>query len=210
MNRTAMLVAVLLVAAGAAQAQTQDPDEEQEEVTEEFDESVRTERDERPATETREQGPRSEYNEPYDKQRDLNPPPIEDAYDRRADDTETNADDPYRADVREQQAPEGAGPASTATLPGKTVVTSQGEEVGTIEQVGYSRQHDERVATVNVGGFLGAGDTIIAIPVSELALGDDEDDFVTTSMDRRTLETAPRFDPSQLITAETRAPSLQN
>jgi PRC-barrel domain len=202
MNRAAIIMAGISVAAGAALAQEADPNEEQEQVTEEFDESVRTEREEGPVTESeREHGPRSEYNEPYDKQRDLNPPPIEDRYDRRADDPETNVDDSYGADVREQQPPTGVAPASTATLPGKTIVTAQGEEVGTIEEVGYSRQHDERVVTVNIGGFLGAGDKIIAIPLSELGLGG-ETELVTTSMDRMALERAREFDPSQLITAE--------
>lgn len=202
MNRAVVIIAGIAVAAGAAQAHEQDPDEEQESVTEEFDESVRTERDERPVTETeREQGPRSEYNEPYDTQGELNPPPIEDRYDRRADDPETNVDDSYGADVREQQPPAGTAPASTANLPGKTIVTADGEEVGTVEQVGYSRQHDARVVTVNVGGFLGAGDKVIAIPLSELGLGGG-DERVTTSMDRTTLEQAEEFDPSQLITAQ--------
>lgn len=202
MNRAITLMAGIVMAAAAAQAQQQDPDEEQERVTEKLDESVRTEREEGPVTESeREQGPRSEYNEPYESRRELNPPPIEDRYDRRTDDPETNIDDPYGADVREQQPPTGVARASTTDLPGKTIVTAQGEEVGTVEQVGYSRQHGERVATVNVGGFLGAGDKVIAIPISELGLGG-EDELVTTSMNRAALERAQEFDPSQLITAE--------
>lgn len=211
MNSAIAIMAGIALAAGAAQAREQEQaqPQEQENPTEAFDRSVTTEedREDRTGTQTdsarhREHGSQPDLREPFETQRQENPTPIEDRYDRQADAPETAADEREPAEpASEQQAPTGAGPASTATLPGKTVITAQGEEVGTIEQVGYSRQHDARVATVNVGGFLGAGDKVIAIPISELGLGG-EDDFVTTSMDRTSLETAREFDPSELLTAE--------
>ena len=68
---------------------------------------------------------------------------------------------------------------------------------------------DARVATVKVSGFLGAGDKVIAIPISELGLGS-ENDFITTSLGRTSLETAQEFDSSELVTAETpRSPRLE-
>ena len=211
MNRAIILMAGVALAAGAAQAQEQeqDPNEEQGNVTERLNESVRTERDRAPPPEPRRQyEPREEFKEPYDKERKLRPPRIGDQDDQRARDRARRADESYGTGVGEQRSPTGVqrpptgvAPASTATLPGKTIVTADGEEVGTIEQVGYSREHNERVATVDVGGFLGAGDKVIAIPISELGLGG-ESDLVTTSLDRTALEQEQEFNPSQLITAE--------
>lgn len=200
MSRAATIIAGIAMAAGAALAQ------EQETPVEEFDESVVTEenRQDRTGTETETQGehaPQPEMREPYETQADERPTPMEDRYDPRGDASTYGAGDSDGAVASEQQPPTGVAPASAAELGGKTVVTASGEEVGTVGQVGYSQQLGERVATVNVGGFLGAGDKIIAIPISELGLGR-EDDKVTTSMTRTSLEQAQEFDPSQLVTAE--------
>src|SRR5690606_34712870 len=42
-------------------------------------------------------------------------------------------------------------------LSGKSVVTADGEEIGDIDEVGYSATHQERVAVIEAGGFLGVG-----------------------------------------------------
>lgn len=208
MKKTATILAGIVMGAGSAQAQQQEtqPEERPAEV---FDESVDADREQRRTSEMEQQyDPQDEYNEPYT-ERKINPTPTEDRYDPRAGEA-AGQEETRGAGMGEQEPPAGMTPASTADLPGKTIVTSQGEEVGTIEQVGYSRQHDERVVTVNVGGFLGVGDRIIAIPISELGLGG-EGESVTTSLSRSALQQASEFDPSQLITAErARAPQIQN
>ena len=207
MKGTIAIMAGALVAAGA-QAQQQAPQPEQERPAEVFDESVDTEREAGTSETERQYDPQKEYNEPYT-ERKINPTPTEDRYDPQTGEA-ARSDESRGTGMGEQEPPAGMTPASTADLPGKTIVTSQGEEIGTIEQVGYSRQHDERVVTVNVGGFLGVGDRIIAIPISELGLGG-EGESVTTSLSRSALQQASEFDPSQLITAErARAPAIQN
>jgi hypothetical protein len=77
-------------------------------------------------------------------------------------------------------------------LSGKSVVTSAGEDIGEIGEIGYSSTHQERVATVEVGGFLGVGEKRIAIPLSDLAMGDDGN--VRTSLTRESIESQAEFD----------------
>jgi sporulation protein YlmC with PRC-barrel domain len=77
-------------------------------------------------------------------------------------------------------------------LSGKTIVTTTGEEVGEVDEIGYSSTHQERVATVEVGGFLGVGERRIAIPLSELKMG--EDDKLKTSLTRESIESQQEFD----------------
>lgn len=89
---------------------------------------------------------------------------------------------------------------SSDELSGKTVMTTEGEEIGTVEQVGYSSTHQETVATVNVGGFLGVGEKLIAIPLSDLQMG--SDDSLQTTMSRQEIESAQEFDASSLSTEE--------
>ena len=191
-------MAGVVLASGGVAAQ------EQERPTEEFDESVLTEEDReeptgestvRPESETRSGRPA-----PYDDQPDERPLPLEERYDPRSQRPVEPEDESFEAARRQQRPPKGTAETSSAELPGRTIVTSSGEEVGTIEQVGYSRRHGERVATVNAGGFLGAGDKLIAIPLSELGIDGAGD--VTTSLTRARIERQEAFDPEQLITAE--------
>jgi hypothetical protein len=87
-------------------------------------------------------------------------------------------------------------------LEGKKVLTLTGEEVGEIEEVGRSATQQARVATVDVGGFLGIGEKTIAIPLSELEPSvSGEDEAVRTSMTRTSIEALPEFDEAD-FTAE--------
>jgi hypothetical protein len=81
---------------------------------------------------------------------------------------------------------------SSDELSGKSVVTATGDEIGKIEEVGYSATHQERVAVIQAGGFLGVGEKRIAVPLSELQMG--TDDSVTTTMTRDSIETQEEFD----------------
>lgn len=99
-----------------------------------------------------------------------------------------------------QQTGHDVSQMSAEELGGMTITTADGEEVGTIEEVGYSSMHQEKVVTVNVGGFLGVGEKLIAIPLSRVETG--SDDSLRTSMDRREIEAAQEFDPSNLTAEE--------
>lgn len=81
-------------------------------------------------------------------------------------------------------------------LEGKKVLTLTGEEVGEIDDVGTSATQQARVATVEVGGFLGIGEKTIAIPLSELQSAVSDEDSVRTSMTRTSIEALPEFDES--------------
>lgn len=85
---------------------------------------------------------------------------------------------------------------TAAELKGKKVLTLTGEEIGEIDEVGTSGTQQERVATVEVGGFLGISEKTIAIPLSELQSSVSGEDSVTTSLTRTSIEAQPEFDES--------------
>lgn len=97
---------------------------------------------------------------------------------------------------------QGLSKAKADYLEGKKVVTLDGKEIGEIHRVGKSPSHDERVATVDAGGFLGVGSKTIAIPLSKLHQSPSDGDNVRLSMMRTSLEEEPEFDESQLTPDE--------
>lgn len=97
---------------------------------------------------------------------------------------------------------EGLSKAKAKDLQGKKVVTLTGEEVGEIGTVGKSAKHDERVATIDAGGFLGVGQKTIAVPLSKLHRTPSDGETVRLSMMRTTLEDEPAFDESDLTPEE--------
>lgn len=92
-------------------------------------------------------------------------------------------------------------------LTGMTLVTETGEEVGQIDQVGHSEQHQDRVVTVDVGGFLGVAEKTIAIPVSELEMTSDGN--VKTTLSKESLQSREEFDAQQGFTPEGETQSPQ-
>lgn len=87
-------------------------------------------------------------------------------------------------------------------LAGKKVVTLDGKEIGEIRKVGKSPSHDERVATIDAGGFLGVGSKTIAVPLSRLHQSPSDGDNIRLSMMRTSLEEEPEFDEAQLTMDE--------
>ena len=96
----------------------------------------------------------------------------------------------------------GQSRAKAADLEGKTVVTLSGEEVGQIGEVGKSPEHEERVATIDVGGFLGVGEKTIAVPLSKLHRAEADGEQVRISMMRSKIEAEPEFDEAALTPDE--------
>jgi sporulation protein YlmC with PRC-barrel domain len=90
---------------------------------------------------------------------------------------------------------------SADKLSGKSVVTAEGEEIGEIDEVGYSSTHQERVAVIEAGGFLGVGEKRIAVPLSELQIGTDDD--VKTTMTRDSIEMQEEFDEAGFTADQT-------
>lgn len=93
---------------------------------------------------------------------------------------------------------QGLSKARAHDLKGRTVVTLSGDEVGEIREVGKSPSHEERVATIDAGGFLGVGEKTVAVPLSELHRTPSDGDTVRIAMLRTSIESLPAFDESQL------------
>lgn len=64
--------------------------------------------------------------------------------------------------------------ADLESLEGKSVVNSQGEEIGNVEEIVRSNDGSEIGFVVSAGGFLGIGDADIFVPASESHLEQDE------------------------------------
>lgn len=190
MKRTVAFMAGLALTGGAALAGAQEQSTQEEWDT---DSSIVTEdeREDRTGMETDTQSQyETQSTDPYE--------------------TETQSSDPYETETTDPYSTQSQTETGTSTtmenpdlsqlsseeLQGKTIVSSNGEEIGTIEKIGYSEQHQDRVAAVNVGGFLGVGERVIAIPLSDLSMGADAD--VTTTLDRQTIEQQEEIDPAML------------
>lgn len=104
----------------------------------------------------------------------------------------------YAADQASDYMNEGEGfdNMKAEELDDVTVVLSTGEEIGEIDEVGFSAQHGERVAVVEVGGFLGIGEKDIAVPFSKLTKNADGNAQIT--MSRSEIEAAAEFDDEWL------------
>jgi hypothetical protein len=92
----------------------------------------------------------------------------------------------------EMEMPQSVADMSADELEGLTIVTETGEEIGEVDRVGHSEDQQERVATVDVGGFLGVGTKTVAIPLSELEMT--SDGRLQTSLTRESIETLGEFD----------------
>lgn len=99
--------------------------------------------------------------------------------------------DPTDPDNRDGPGPEVMG---ADTLIGDDVINPQGDKLGDIKEimldVGRGRI---AYAVLSVGGFLGLGDKLFAVPWSALKLDTDRSCFVL-NVDKERLENAPGFD----------------
>jgi len=106
--------------------------------------------------------------------------------------SQSQTDTGQSASMQEREGHPDISQMSSDMLAGKSVVTTTGEEIGEIDEVGYSTTHQERVAVIEAGGFLGVAEKRIAVPLSELRIG--TDDNVTTTLTRDSIETQEEFD----------------
>lgn len=84
----------------------------------------------------------------------------------------------------------------TSTLEGMTVYNKAGEEVGSVSELVINvEKGNVEYAAVSVGGFLGVGDKLFAVPFRMLSLRFDEDkNYFLLDVSKDTLERAPGFD----------------
>ncbi len=81
------------------------------------------------------------------------------------------------------------------------LVTTNGEDVGEIEQLLVDRDGRIAAVVVDVGGFLGIGERTVAIDWNEIDLrqdGNDGEYQAHVNMDRNAIENAPEFDSEGL------------
>jgi sporulation protein YlmC with PRC-barrel domain len=83
---------------------------------------------------------------------------------------------------------------------GQTVYSATNENVGEINDLVMSKDLDNIVAIIGVGGFLGIGEKDVAIPVSQLTATKDANNALklTTAATKEQLEAAPAFDRTAL------------
>jgi sporulation protein YlmC with PRC-barrel domain len=83
-----------------------------------------------------------------------------------------------------------------STIKGMKVYNLEGERVGTVDELVIDIEKGHVVyAALSVGGFLGAGDKLFAIPWREMMLEvDEKDKFFRIDIDKEKLKAAEGFD----------------
>ena len=83
---------------------------------------------------------------------------------------------------------------SSSTLIGDSVVSRRGEDLGRIEELMIDPEEGRvSYAVVSVGGLLGMGDKLLAIPMQALHLSRGDKSFIL-DVDEEKLKNAPGFD----------------
>lgn len=83
---------------------------------------------------------------------------------------------------------------------GQTVYSASNENVGEINDIVMSRDLNNIVAIIGVGGFLGIGEKDVAMPIDEIQVAKDENNNLklTIAATKEQLEAAPTFDRTAL------------
>ena len=83
---------------------------------------------------------------------------------------------------------------TASSIIGDNVENGQGESIGKIKDIMLNTQ-DGRIEylVIEVGGFLGFGEKLFAVPFTALTLNAKEEDFIL-NIDKAFLEKAPGFD----------------
>lgn len=88
------------------------------------------------------------------------------------------------------------------TLLGKTVVTVDGDEIGVVQDVGYSTAYGEPIAVVAIDAFIGIGEKLIAIPLSQFQSAETYSSSVMTMFTRDAVEAEDAFDEASFTAIE--------
>ena len=87
----------------------------------------------------------------------------------------------------------GLGDRTIDELVGTELVNDAGESIGEIDNFGLAG--DQIVAIVGIGGFLGMGEHMVAMPIERLSY--DGEQLVISDVTREELEALPEYDESQ-------------
>lgn len=83
---------------------------------------------------------------------------------------------------------------SASDLIGVAVVNQQNEKIGTLDDLLIEKENQVALAVISVGGFLGVGDKLVAIPYQDLQIVATEGDpQVVATMTKEDLEALPSF-----------------
>jgi sporulation protein YlmC with PRC-barrel domain len=101
-----------------------------------------------------------------------------------------------------QQTPTETQPSTTeavgsykiraSNLIGKEVRNPQDEEIGEVDDLVIT-QDGQVHAIISVGGFLGMGEHLVAVPYNELQPGPEGEDYLTYSATKEQLKSQPEF-----------------
>ena len=83
---------------------------------------------------------------------------------------------------------------NAAKMIGKDVVNQDGEEIGSVENMLITDTDNIQYAIVSVGGFLGIGDKLVAVPTNNLQFDKDQENVTLKNITKEALESAPGFD----------------
>lgn len=88
---------------------------------------------------------------------------------------------------------------SADDLIGGTVVGSDGEEIADVDDLVIGQDNGVEDVLVNVGGFLGLGEKVVALDVSQITVSRDEDGdtLIVTSLTKEELENMASFEASE-------------
>jgi len=81
----------------------------------------------------------------------------------------------------------------TSKLKGTNVVNDQNEKIGTLDDVIIGRDGSALFAVLQVGGFLGLGGRLVAVPFQSLNLEDDGRKIVLPGATKDELKKLPEF-----------------
>jgi sporulation protein YlmC with PRC-barrel domain len=83
---------------------------------------------------------------------------------------------------------------SASDLIGVAVVNQQNEKIGTLDDLLIEKENQVALAVISVGGFLGVGDKLVAVPYQDLQIVEtDGDPQVVAAMTKEDLEALPSF-----------------
>lgn len=98
------------------------------------------------------------------------------------------------------------GSVSAEELLGKTVVGSDGEEIGEVEDVIMDAASGKaRQLVISSGGFLGIGEKQIAVEFSTAQPGADKDEITLSNLTRDQVKSMPEFEYSDSMTSLNRS-----
>ncbi|MEJ2116969.1 MAG: PRC-barrel domain-containing protein [Alphaproteobacteria bacterium] len=86
---------------------------------------------------------------------------------------------------------------------GQPVVNSEGEKIGKIYDVLFSKEGHVKTVVIGVGGFLGMGSKLVAVPFEVVTYGEkDGNRVITAAITKESLKTAPVFTLTEKTTMD--------